>query len=167
MSSGKPPLDDKAQIISGAVRDIFNTHNRNMGLSGYSPASQKRGSAKARSELELALTVLLVELASADQSFEQSEYQLIANGLKSLFGTPKSEIQALVNQANNILANLRGTSRFAELLRDNLTEVQRQAVVDIINEMIAADGREDGFEVYLRNKIATILGFPPPLPTPE
>lgn len=167
MNSGKSPLGDKAQIVTGAVRDIFNTHNRNMGLSGQPGGSQRGNKSKTRSELELALTVLLVELASADQSFEQSEYQLIASGLKSLFGTPKSEIQALVNQANTILANLRGTSRFAELLRDNLNEIQRQAVLDIVNDMIAADGREDGFEVYLRNKLAGILGLEVPPLTPK
>jgi uncharacterized tellurite resistance protein B-like protein len=110
-------------------------------------------------ELELALTVLLVDLASCDQNFDQDEYQIISQGLMRVFGTSKEGISKLVNQANLVIANLRGTTKFAELLRDNLDNEKKASVMEIIDEIIAADGVEDGFETYLRSKLSGILGI--------
>ncbi len=110
-------------------------------------------------ELELALTVLLVDLASCDQNFDQDEYQIISQGLMRVFGTSKEGISKLVNQANLVIANLRGTTKFAELLRDNLDSEKKSVVMEVIDEIIAADGVEDGFETYLRSKLCGILGI--------
>jgi len=120
----------------------------------------KPESGPSNRELELALTVMLVDLASCDQKFEQREYQLIFSGLHKIFGTKKEEVQALVNQANILLANLRGVGQFAKILKENLDEEKRKAVLEVIDEMIHADGVEDGFEIYLRHKAATLLGLP-------
>lgn len=111
-------------------------------------------------ELELALTVLLVELASCDQNFEPQEYNILQTGLRRLFGTSKDKVQALVNQATIVLRNLRGTSRFASQLKEHLDVKQREAIMDIVNDIIGVDGLEDGFEIYTRNKIAAILDVP-------
>lgn len=110
-------------------------------------------------ELELALTIILVDLASIDSNFEPREYQTISLGLRRLFGNSR-DIKALVNRAQLALANLRGTQEFAELLRDNLSEEQRLSVIDIIEEVIGADGLQDGFELYLKHKYAKLLGIP-------
>ena len=94
------------------------------------------------SQLQLALTVMLVDLASIDQNFDVSEYNTISQGLHRVFGTTKQEVQSLVNQANLVLANLRGTSRFAELLKKEMDIGQRKAIMEIIDEVIGADGKE-------------------------
>lgn len=112
-----------------------------------------------KQQLELALTVLLVDLAACDDKFQPEEYQLIANGLRRMFGTTKHQVQALVNQATQVLRNLRGTSSFAQQLKDNLSEDERIAIMDIVEEMIHADGVIDGFEIYLRQKIGDLLGI--------
>ncbi len=111
-----------------------------------------------KQDLELALTVLLVDLASCDDKFQPEEYHMIANGLRRLFGTSKHQVQALVNQSTQVLRNLRGTSTFATLLKDNLSEEERFAIMEVIEDMINADGVVDGFEVYLRHKISSLLG---------
>ncbi|MCO6430708.1 MAG: TerB family tellurite resistance protein [Deltaproteobacteria bacterium] len=111
-------------------------------------------------DLELALTVLLVELASCDQTFEPQEYNILQNGLRRMFGTSKHHVQALVNQATVVLKNLRGTSRFGDILKKNLDQKQREAILEIVEEIISADGVQDGFEIYTRNKIATMLELP-------
>lgn len=118
-------------------------------------------------ELQVALTVVLVDLASCDQNFEPREYQIISAGLKQMFGTSKEEVKALVNQATLVLSNLRGTNHFAKMLRDNLDEEQKIAVMEIIDTIIHVDGQEDGFETYLRNKFARLLGIPTDVPVSE
>lgn len=109
-------------------------------------------------DLEIALTVLLVDLASCDQNFDQQEYLIISKALKEMFGTSKSEVSSLVNQAELVLKNYRGTSTFIETLRDNLDKDEKSAVICIIDDIIAADGVEDGFETYLRAKFTDMLG---------
>ena len=112
-----------------------------------------------KKDLELALTVLLVELASCDEKFQPEEYHLIATGLKRIFGTTKEQVQALVNQATQTLRNLRGTSQFGSLLKENLDEETKTAIMEIIDEVIHADGVVEGFELYFRHKIAGFLGI--------
>lgn len=167
MSSDKPSSDkpasaptssDKNQLFSNTVRDIFNTHNRTTG----SVKGGGRGlNSKDQSELALALTVILVEIASSDQNFEMREYTSIQEGLKSIFGTSKSDSQVLINQATTILANLRGSSRYAELLRESLSEPERLSILRIVDDLINADGRQDGFELYLRQRLTKALGLNP------
>ncbi len=112
-------------------------------------------------ELELAMTVLLVELAGSDQTFDQNEYELIASGLKSILGTNRTDVSQLINQANLTLANLRGTASYGELLRENLKQSEREAILEIVDAIINADGKIDGYELYIRSKIAKTLGVSP------
>ena len=128
-------------------------------------AAKKRRRNVPLMELEVAFAVLLVDLASCDQQFAPREYLAISSGLRRLFGTPKERVKALVNQANIILANLRGTSRYAALLKNNLDMEEKTAVMETIDELISVDGIEDGFEVYLRTKVADLLGMPTELPS--
>lgn len=126
--------------------------------SSFIKGSIKKGGA-TKQELEVAVTVLLVDIATCDQNFDQSEYQVISHALRGLFGTSPQQIQALVNQAKLVVENLRGTARFAELLRDNLDIDQRRAIMQTINNVIEADDSEDGFETYLRHKFLDLLGL--------
>ena len=116
-------------------------------------------------DLEVAFTVLMVDMAACDQNFTQEEYGIIAAGLKRIFGTSKDKVQGLVNQANTIIATLRGTSRYAAILRDNLTNAEKKAVMETLDELVMSDGEEDGFEKYLRTKLSDLLDIPADLST--
>lgn len=153
----KKPETDK--LINDAIQGMFTGQKIDLALHGK---SGKKGKGAAPRELELALAVILVDLASADQNFDQNEYQAIALGLRRVFGTSKDQMQVLVNQAKVQLAGLRGTGRFAEMLRDNLTEKDKQAVMEVIEDIIAADGKEDGYETYLRTRLQSTLGIKQP-----
>lgn len=115
-----------------------------------------------KSELEVALAVLLVELASCDQNFEPREYQVISEALQKLFASTPQEVSALVHRAQLVLSNLRGTWHFAEILREELSEAQRKEILGVMDNLVAADQVEDGFEIYLKNKFRTLLGFSTP-----
>lgn len=112
-----------------------------------------------KAELELALTVLLVDLAQSDQNFDTTEYQVIVDGVHRIFGSNALQVKALVNQAMLVLKDLRGTERFGSLLKENLTGDQRLAIMEVVGEVINSDGAEDGFEKYIRYKISSVLGI--------
>lgn len=103
------------------------------------------------------MAVLLVDLATSDENFEQPEYQVIVSGLQRMFGTSRAEVSALINQAQLELANLRGPNYFIELLHQNLDLHERQMIMQIVDEIILADSVENPFEIYLRNKFAKML----------
>lgn len=143
--------DFVSQVFAGQDEQLHDTEEK------------LKGSKKIRSEqtaeLELALCVLLVDLASCDEHFDQAEYALISKALRQLFGTSGLEVSHLVNRANLALANLRGLGQFAEILRDTLSPEQKQSVATMIDDIIAADGHEDGFEIHVRSKLHALLGM--------
>ena len=142
-------------LLQSAVQDIFNNNDKILERQG---GARKTRSSIPKTDLELALTVLLVDLAGCDQNFDAQEYNIIQNGLRRVFGTTKSEVTALINHANLTLKNLRGTGRFAGLLKDSLDQNHREVIMEVIEDVISADGVEDGFETYLRHKFADLLG---------
>jgi uncharacterized tellurite resistance protein B-like protein len=142
--------------LSGAVSQIFSVTSNQRNARNFSLPKHNKEKIK---ELELAMVVVLVDLASCDQNFEPREYQIILSGLKRMFGSTREQVQALVNQATIVLRNLRGTSRFSQMLKEELSLEQRQIVMEIVDDMVDADGQKDGFEVYFRARLATILGI--------
>lgn len=152
----------KSDLFKDTVRNTFQRHNevvdeivRNR-QGNPSKAVTKSGN---RREIELAAVVLLVDVASADQNFDSKEYQAISDGMRRTFGTSKEQVAALVQEAKTALANLRGATKYADILRDGLEPKERQAVFELIEEVIAADGQVAGFEEYLRQKFAKLLGI--------
>ena len=144
------------QLLNQTISDIFVGHNRLLPETKQLRIKNRKAPKK---ELELACAVLLVDLASCDENFDMPEYHVIVNGLMRTFGTGKTEVSALIHRAKAALSNLRGTSSFANLLKENLSEDQRKALGEIIEDLINADGVVAGFEVYLKNKYADLLGI--------
>jgi uncharacterized tellurite resistance protein B-like protein len=142
--------------------DIFNTLDQIFSEKQLSHSRKqlknKNTTGAPSKDLEVALAVLLVDLACCDQTFNPKEYAVISNGLRRLFGSNNEQVSLLVNQAKGILADLRGTQQFADKIKKELSHEDKLIVLEIINEVIAADGQEDGFEVYLREKFKTLLG---------
>jgi uncharacterized tellurite resistance protein B-like protein len=157
--SGDIYMGDNNKLIGGRIDVMFEKSKSASAPAPFFTQEKKKERARVeRRDLELAVTVLLVDLAAADQNFQPREYQLMANALKSIFGTPRHEVQNMVNQANTILRNLRGTSYYAKMLKENLDDKAKKALMEIIDEIIMADGTEDGMEIYLRQKMAMSLG---------
>jgi uncharacterized tellurite resistance protein B-like protein len=108
-------------------------------------------------DAEFAVALILVELASSDQNFDQEEYHIIYMALQTLFGCDRAKSRNLINRALLTLKQLRGTVPYVELLRDVLSDFQKENFIDILKEMMTADGVIDPFEVYHLNRIVSII----------
>jgi uncharacterized tellurite resistance protein B-like protein len=150
---------ETSNVLSQAIGQIFVQSDQAL---AQNKLQLKSKSSVKRSELELALSVILVDLASCDQKFDSEEFQAVSRGLRRIFGTQKTDVVALVQRAQSVIDNLRGTANFAKLLRQHLSQKDRDLIAEIIEEVIAADGVEDGFETYLRSKYFELLGIPLP-----
>jgi uncharacterized tellurite resistance protein B-like protein len=147
--------NDRPQFVQQVITGVFGQNTRYLD----SASGKSRGGKKYSANLPFAFAVVLVELASSDQSFDPPEYAAICNGLKRLFGATREEVSALINQANVVLGTLRGTAEYTELLKKNLTEEDKLAALDVFDEVINADGKVDDYEKYLRQKFTRLLGL--------
>ncbi|WKZ57968.1 MAG: TerB family tellurite resistance protein [Bdellovibrionota bacterium] len=152
---GKPSAGN--QLVGNTVRGFIKQHNASVSSLLHTGRGVKKVS---RDEIELAVTVVMVDIANSDQNFCTNEYVMIQNGLRRLFGTDKTKVPKLVQEAKQIIANMRGATSFRETLRDGLDIQQKLAVVECINELIDADGAQDGFEIYLKQRLRAALGLP-------
>ncbi len=148
--------DSTSSPLTKTINNIIPTPKEG---GGQKKAQSKKAATADKRECELALTVLLVDLASCDQNFDMNEYNVIRQGLMRVFGTSHDEISSLVNQARSTLANLRGVDNFARILNENLDEDGKKQVMEVIDDVIHCDGVEDGFETYLREKFKSMLNL--------
>ena len=142
------------QIVSDQVLQQFK--NPNTRYANQIRRNLRRAATK-KSDLELALTIILVDVASCDGSFDQAEYRVISCALRTILGSCRTDMTKLVNQANLALANLRGIGRYAQILCDCLEENERKFILQAVENIIMADGREDDFETYMRHKLTDLL----------
>lgn len=149
----------KNKLIAETLDRLVSQSQHHTQITRKRPEELKTNDNGITRDLARALTVLLVDLATCDQSFKQEEYHRIAACLQELFGSTRDEIKEYVNEAQTALANLRGTERQTALLKKHLTPEQKETVMAMIDEMISADGVENGFKSYRRNKFAEKLGL--------
>lgn len=121
---------------------------------------KRKENAATQQQLEVSLAVLLVELASSDEGFAQKEYQVIILALHRVFGVPRDRAQRHINEAVTILKNLRSTSEYALRLREHLGREDLMLVARCIDDVMDADGVQDGFEIYHRRRFRELLGIP-------
>ncbi|MCB0358018.1 MAG: TerB family tellurite resistance protein [Bdellovibrionales bacterium] len=110
---------------------------------------------------ERAIAALFCELALIDQQFHQKEYEFIFSFFRSRFGLEEREIRELVQQATAAIKNLQSSESFAVQLRETLPESERREVLAAIDDLIAVDGDEDGYELYVRGRFEQLLGLAP------
>ena len=154
MSDDKKKPTQGPDYFSTAISGIFANHNRN---TQRSTAWLKANSGVKARDIELAVTVLLVELASCDENFDAREFNTIVSGIQRIFGTKAEDIRKLIHEAKLAIQNMRGTDKFAELIRDNLQPEQKKLILDVIDEVVHSDGVQDDYEVFLKGKFLRLI----------
>ena len=107
------------------VRQLLSQHMGKLNISNREELLQELTS-EDEIPIELAFTVLLVDLAMIDQNFEAREYGYIFSTLGTAFNLSDAEIKNLIKNAKNSLGSFRGPRSFATRLAKTLSEDQRQ-----------------------------------------
>jgi uncharacterized tellurite resistance protein B-like protein len=111
------------------------------------------------SERCLVSTVLvLTELAHADKAFDSRERETIVKGLCTLFKAENSQVEA--HLASAIEARLGGTdlARLSRILSQQLSQPERNQVVEAMWRVVMADGTVDTMEQRLADSMSLLLG---------
>jgi uncharacterized tellurite resistance protein B-like protein len=108
-------------------------------------------------DLRLATAALLLEMARADRGETAEERRTAEALLARHFAIEKGAAERLLAQAAARLAHAVSLYEFTRVLNDTLSPQERRAVVQMVGEVAAADGRFDKHEQHLLSKLADLL----------
>lgn len=108
-------------------------------------------------DLALATCVLMVEVASSDQTVAAEEGKVITDLVHSQFGVPKQEIPILIKMAVKARKEAGKLGSFVEKVANCFDEQQKESVLYMVWRMVLADGHIDVNEEKLVDKLAQYL----------
>ena len=115
------------------------------------------GAAGRDAALRMATAILMIEVARADQVFDESEFDALLRLVASHFELPPEEAAELVVAANEKADDLVSVHEFTRLLHEHLDEDEKTRIVALLWKIAYADGRLDKYEDSLVLKISDLL----------
>ena len=106
---------------------------------------------------QLALAVLLGEAAYIDGTFDDIENLKIADLAKKSFDLNETEIADLIEVAATKQREAVDLVRFTRVIKDTFAPGERVQVIEMLWEVVYADGRVDDFEANLMRRLGGLL----------
>ena len=119
--------------------------------------SSEAGAQNREAALRLATAVLMLDVARADDVFDESEFDRALKLIETHFDLPPEEAAQLVNLANEKAEDLISVHEFTQLLHEHLDEDEKAHVIALLWQIAYADGRLDKYEDSLVLKISDLL----------
>lgn len=107
--------------------------------------------------LEIAAAALLVHAASVDASFDEVERRRILDILLRRFSLDAEEAETLLAAAEDKAAGAVQILGFTRTVKDRYSYEQRVALVEMLWEVVLADGRIDAHEAQLMRRIGGLI----------
>ncbi len=108
-------------------------------------------------EIPLAAAVLLVEAALMDGSLAPVEEKTILEIMQKKMDCSGAEARELLQLAEQQLADKDHFYYHTKVLKDNLDEAGRLKVVEMLWEVVLADGEIDDYEANLMRRVSGLL----------
>ena len=108
--------------------------------------------------LRTATAVLMIDVARADDVFDENEFDHALQLIESHFDLAPEEAAELVNLANERAENLISVHEFTQVLHKPLDEKEKAHIVGLLWQIAYADGQLDKYEDSLVLKISDLLG---------
>ncbi len=105
----------------------------------------------------LAVAALLVEVARADGHFSSEERQQIEAVLGERLGLSAADVATLVAEAEGAAASASDWHGFTRELTRIYSEDERIAVLEMLWDVVDADGRVDSLEASLMRRLPPLL----------
>lgn len=107
--------------------------------------------------LDLAVAVLLVEMARADHELDDVEEREIRRQLETGFGLAAAEAANLLERAHATVEESVSLHEFTRALHTGMEYDEKQRVVEMLWRVALADNNLDKYEDYLVGKVADLL----------
>jgi uncharacterized tellurite resistance protein B-like protein len=133
-------------------------------LLGFGGGESRRSGAAAKrdkaGELRLAAAALLVEAAEIDDGFTAEERATIGRLLAARFGLSAKEAQKLLLEGQRASERSAQLFRFTQLLNERASPEERLALIEMLWEVVLADGELDPLEDTLLRRIGGLIDVP-------
>jgi uncharacterized tellurite resistance protein B-like protein len=108
-------------------------------------------------ELHLAAAALLAEAALGDSRFDEAEREAIERLVRERFGLDQAEAGRLIEAAEQRARDASHLLRFTRVIKDNFTSEERIELIEMIWEVVYADGELHDYEDSLLRRIAGLI----------
>jgi uncharacterized tellurite resistance protein B-like protein len=143
----------------GLARDRQDMISELLGLGGKGRRNEAAKRDKA-GEIRLAAAALLVEAAEVDEGFTAEERSAIRRILQARFGLSASEAQKLVLEGQRASERSVQLFRFTRVLNERASPEERLALIEMLWEVVLADGELDPLEDTLLRRIGGLIDVP-------
>lgn len=107
--------------------------------------------------LRMATAVLMIDVARADHSFDEEEFDHVLRLCEAHFDLSPEEAAELVNAANEKAEDLVSVHEFTQVLHRNLDERDKARIIELLWRIAYVDGRLDKYEDSLVLRISDLL----------
>lgn len=107
-----------------------------------------------------AAAALLIESALLDGDFDETERATIANLLAMRFGLAADAVAALIEEGERAAEQSVELYSITRTLKDNLGHDERLEIMEMLWQVVLADGEVHDFEANLVRRVAGLLHVP-------
>ena len=115
---------------------------------------------RAEDPLPIAVTTLLLEVASADHDLSDDELSRIRSGIVKRFDMPEAEADGIVQTARAEHDQNVGMFSYTKAINDALTPVEKTALLTELWELAFSDDELHRYEEHVIRRIAELLYVP-------
>lgn len=127
-------------------------------INAISEQADADDSAPSRDDaIRLATAVLMVDVAQADDVFDESEFDRVLALIEKHFRLEPQLAAELVNKASEEAEDLVSLHSFTDVLHRHLAEHEKARIVELLWQVAFADGSLDKYEDSLVLKISDLL----------
>jgi uncharacterized tellurite resistance protein B-like protein len=123
-------------------------------------SDRKSGGAAGADEVQLAAAALLVEAAHVDANFDPRERAAIDRILERRFKLSPAAARRLFEEAEHASDTSAQLYRFASIINDRFSLEQRIELMEMLWEVVYADGTVDALEDTLLRRIGGLIYVP-------
>jgi uncharacterized tellurite resistance protein B-like protein len=107
--------------------------------------------------LRVATAVLLVEVVRADFIVDPSEKLRLRELLEQQYNLPAQELDALLEEAEADADRMVSIQHVTRLLNEHYDHAMKKRVVEMMWQLVYADGEKDHYEEHLIRQVADLL----------
>ena len=126
-------------------------------IKAWLEGTEEASGAASPDETHLAAAALLFEAARMDEDVAPEETARISELVRERFGLSAEEAETLRRSAARESAEAVEWHRFAQTLNDRLSHAQRIEIVEMLWEVVYADGKLHDLEASLLRRIGGLL----------
>ena len=127
-------------------------------LSGPEPDAARVGARHSWDELHIAVAGLLAEAAMLDGDFSASERQRLIEIAEHHFGMGRAEAESFVAEARRHATDAVDLYVFTSRINKEFDQEERLQLIEMLWEIVLADGRMDDLEANLLRRVAGLIG---------